>query len=224
MGDVTRSVDTDAYGPGTRSVCDLGLQTTLALPADTPLAGSLEPGDIILCRNVGGWLGDLIAGLDGYWTHSALYCGDSRVVHAYTAGVGEVDLETFVAKYPVGVGGGPAEPNVSGANSCGPVRSDLCAADPETVDYSGWDLGVAFAALRRARARGGWRRLPPVDGGLESMERLPGGEGKIREFSSTCSGLVYRSYREGSRRCAVHNPGPGAGRERRSPRLPRPRT
>ncbi len=199
----------DGTSTGTRTVCDLGLQETQVLPGDTPTAQTLEPGDILLCRSDGHWLSDLISGLDGYWTHSALYCGESTVVHAYTAGVGEVDLEAFIGNYPAGVAVARPRRTPAEREAAARFARDLAAADPKTVQYSGWDLGVAFAALRRARARGAWRSLPPVDEGLESVLRLPWSADDVTEFCSTCSGLVYRCYSDGADAALEITPAPG---------------
>ena len=208
MFDSAEASRSNDHGSGTRSVCDLGLQQTAALPSNEPLADLLEVGDLLLCRSTGNWLSDLIAGLDGYWTHSALYCGNSTIVHAYTAGVGQVGLDKFVGTYPDGLAVARPSRSLAEREAAAKCALDLAEADPGDVAYSGWDLGVAFAVLRRAQARGAWRSLPGDDG-LESMEHMLWNRDGITEFSSTCSGLVYRCYSEGAKAPLKITPAPG---------------
>ncbi len=195
-------------GSGVRTMHDLGFNDTTVLADGVEPIEVLEPGDILLCRSTNHWLADLISGLDGYWTHSAIYGGDGRVVHAFTAGVGTVDLGEFVDRYPGGIGvARPSFGAVDRAEAADFARI-LAALDgtDDEAKYSGWDLGVAYALLRRARDRG----APPIPiEELEILDWLPWRGDDIEQFAATCSGMVYRCYSDGAEYPLRIEPAPG---------------
>ena len=201
--------EVNQIGSGVRTVQDLGFDEVDVLAEDGEPADLLEPGDILLCRGTNNWLSDLISSLDGFWTHSAVYGGDGLVVHAYTAGVGTIGIADFLARYPGGVG--VARPAFSAAEraEAAEFARTLAALDgtDDEARYSGWDLGVAYALLRRARERG----APVLRGGdgLEFLDWLPWCGDDVEYFAATCSGMVYRCYSDGADYPLSITPAPG---------------
>lgn len=169
-----------------RNICDLGLGDLDVLDPD-----ELQPGDILVFRANNNRLSKLITSLDGYWSHSAIYVGGGDVAHSYTAGIGLMSFETITSHYDEGYA--VARPNrTEEQRNAAADYARRIAATPDT-EYSGRDLGLAFALLARVRIREflDSLRLPPEatinDEGLGAFFQRA-------EVEKTCSGFVYSCY------------------------------
>ncbi|MCB0973106.1 MAG: trypsin-like peptidase domain-containing protein [Actinobacteria bacterium] len=204
---------------GVRSICSLGLRSVPALAATE----QLEPGDIFFFRNETARISKAVTSLDGYWSHSGIYVGGQRLVHAYTEGLGVTDLNEMSGIYPMGIG--ILRPDQPRSVRQGAATWAFEAAQNPAINgvsaYSGVDLGLVWALLRRARAN---RALEVFDGfesdcddddwtradrvqlgnadGAESMFRRPA-------LSATCSGFIYLAYRDGGGAELAIRPAPG---------------
>jgi len=157
-------------------------------------SAGLELGDIVVGRGAGSWISRLITALDGYWSHASIHVGDGLVAEANSHGICTTSIDRFIARYPEGVARARTRfPTTVRSAAAGWAR-DLAGGrgGQSAGKYSGRDLGMAFALLLRARARGGLEQLPVLTAESD-LEGIFSSDG----FKSTCSGLVYRAYRDG---------------------------
>lgn len=179
-----------------RTICDLDLRS-----ADVRDKAELEPGDIVVFRANNNWISKLISSLDGYWSHSSIYVGDGNVAHAYSSGIGVMPLETVAGYYDEGYA--TARPNRTAAQRAAAAREARKLAATRGAEYSGRDLGLAFAMLCRVKMRSlldAHFGFPPDDG----LETIDGLEALLTraDVEMTCSGFVYACY------AAANDPAP----------------
>lgn len=184
---------------GLRTICSLGLRDVEACDGSGNGPVQLEPGDMIFGRATGNWLSRVITDLDGYWSHSAIYVGGGEVAHAYSAGVHTMALTELAGYYPDGMGmARPGVPEAQRRAAADWAREIATSAGPFHASYSGRDLGMAWALLRRVRASAADALPDPddaVDRGLGAdVSALDDGLERIEIFESTCSGFVFRAY------------------------------
>ncbi|MFV0526457.1 MAG: hypothetical protein ACK5RL_18380 [Acidimicrobiales bacterium] len=174
---------------GLRTVHDLDLDRVEAARNDEEAMSWLRSGDILVARRESSWTSRVIGALDGYWSHSALYVGDGELVEAGINGATITPITIFRSRFPDGVAAiRVARRSEDGAGAAAWARK--LANGPDRGRFSGFDLGLALLMLRRARGRQALAALASVnDAGLDTS--LP-------PFTSTCSSLVYHSFRPGS--------------------------
>lgn len=183
------TVETDTVGTGIRSVEHFGFDTTPVLD------GALEPGDIILCKTASNPLSTMIAKLDGWWTHTAIFVGDGRIAHSNSNGV-TTDILTHLAQnYEAGMG--IVRPGLSESERAKAVVWAQKMSEMEGTEYGSADLGVIYNLLRRARAQPGLEELRKLadDAQQESFDST---RDHHFHYESTCSGFAYQAYLRGA--------------------------
>lgn len=206
--------DSDAADPaniGLRSVCAMRLRHLDAGVA--PDGGyELQPGDVIVGRTTGNWLSAMIAELDGYFTHATIYVGDGTVAHAYSSGVSTMAVDELGSHYPDGMAVASPDRSVEQRAMAVAWAMDLATPAPDrpSPQYSGKDLGMAWALLQQVKAIAA-RRLPTAV--PDGPGFAPAGSGDelepVERFESTCSGFVFRAYSEGANAPLEIVPAPG---------------
>lgn len=188
---------------GVRTVCDLNLRDIDLRDHD-----QLEPGDIVVFRNQDNWMSKVITALDGHWSHASIYVGGDRIAHAHAGGIDTAPLAD-VAEGKEGYAA--ARPDLPKEVRDRAAQRAVELADLPGTQYSGHDLGLAFAVLCRLKLEEVKQVLAdfdPDDIGDEGLEGLGGFEGfrdlwTRAEVEHTCSGFVYECYARGTQPLSI---------------------
>lgn len=167
---------------------------------------ALLPGDVIFAKGRAP-ISRVVSFLNGYWSHSALFCGgaDRSVVHASLPGVISEPIDSFIGHYPRGQVAF-ARPTCEAPRRHDAVEWALARAERESESdaadpYSGRDLGLAAALLLRATVGDllGWvergdDEIREITDELTSVQLIE------RDRTWTCAGLVWDAYMTGADR------------------------
>lgn len=185
----------------------------------------LEAGDLVFVRrNMPWWnlTSQLIAGLDGFFSHVMLYVGDRYFVDATSRGVSLTPLEDYRLAWGDGtciIAGRPKRP-ADERSAVARWARDIArpANDPVGVNFDMAALATAFAVLSKLRVRKALAHKlnRPVEGVGPSITQVRGAvskamdemRGQQEEFDDpferpqipqgVCAGFVWQAYARNS--------------------------